>query len=867
MDLRNTRSRVSRSRRTSGGERAARRPADVPSEVLFDQCTRWMQRPPAPDPSEVRPEDGWRRGVSDLSIGRFGSLGSIDPADIPNSCWQTRYEKGVPVGNGFLCFSAVEKPWITAIIGTGNFRFSEQMVRLARIVVPAGAAVTTASSWVCQVHRYTVRRTPVLTIAQSLLFPGFVYEPTSCELALQFDAPHAPRQVVYRGAQGPVSRPVTAGYRSSADGAMAGPWMMLFYHDARGMLFDMPLQLVFERNPSAVAWDEATQTLRIVFPQAGVKTVILAPFGARLLDRGTTGWWKDGVPRELLDRLDRWAAAALAYPVACEEHYRVDGAAGTVTIRNDFGYVRLSAAWGVQPVELAPLPPIMGLARAEGYPVHVQQPVEDWDTPTLYGPYVVARAKNITYRVPLHRTIDMTTLPMRVLNDERCERLQSGLVELLKKPSNYFSGNMPQNPLRKYHADVPSCNLNMLRGVAWAVWSVPESERPAVWDILAGGMHRFGLDNLHVERELVSGRTFAYGDKIATARSGRQIAFDSDTGWYNGQNLAGLWAWTWYAGIDDEYLRARWDAVRMLAVYFDLFSDWATCTFWDNKAGLFIFPDGAHYGLQGMIGMARMARRLGETEAADRYVYLAAKTFATVYAFWHANRFVETNAVSLLLRGYEPTSPVTAFMEFKGPTFQTFFPGEDVRFTGSFFSYCFPELYTFLEDYCLDQAHALEYTLLPRALGGDARSFVEYGHRLIREWEPEDEGVAAHFYFLDPRLMTRAMLFHESLDTLRSYTDRLTAAVVECFLVGSHPMVRCPTQVRFGGAVWDERTRSLSVTLAAPEPTTCTLEISWPEAPVSVVGPGEIGTHDPGTSRTYVTVRCGTALETITLRW
>lgn len=77
--------------------------------AVLAQCAALTARPPMPDPAVFRPADGWRRGASDTSIGRFGSLGSINPADIPAGCWQARYEKGIPVSNGFRCFSPVEK--------------------------------------------------------------------------------------------------------------------------------------------------------------------------------------------------------------------------------------------------------------------------------------------------------------------------------------------------------------------------------------------------------------------------------------------------------------------------------------------------------------------------------------------------------------------------------------------------------------------------------------------------------------------------------------------------------------------------------------------------------------------------------------
>lgn len=115
--------------------------------------------------------------------------------------------------------------------------------------------------------------------------------------------------------------------------------------------------------------------------------------------------------------------------------------------------------------------------------------------------------------------------------------------------------------------------------------------------------------------------------------------------------------------------------------------------------------------------------------------------------------------------------------------------------------------------------------------------------------------------------MTRALLFREPLDTLLNYTDQLTASVIESYLVGTHPQVRCPVDLNFHGAIWDQNTRSRTLTLSARDSGARTLEIDWPEPPARADGPATIGNHDRATATTTLAIHCEKGPTTITLYW
>jgi hypothetical protein len=131
---------------------------------------------------------------------------------------------------------------------------------------------------------------------------------------------------------------------------------------------------------------------------------------------------------------------------------------------------------------------------------------------------------------------------------------------------------------------------------------------------------------------------------------------------------------------------------------------------------------------------------------------------------------------------------------------------EGRRFSGSAEGYCVPELMRYLGDCCRQQVKAFEYDMAARY----DRDWLQQAEQELAEWDL----VAGHFYSLDSHLMTRALVFRETLATLTKYTSHLSPAVLECYLVGSHPLVLVPTSARFEGCVWDEKRKLLQINLA-----------------------------------------------------
>lgn len=126
--------------------------------------------------------------------------------------------------------------------------------------------------------------------------------------------------------------------------------------------------------------------LVLEFEEGPGRLALIPLFGERLLDPRKTDAWAQQVPAAVIDRCNQWAAYLAKIPVDARESYEYDRASDTVTIKEMIRFRELRP--GGRPH--APLPPLMGVAMLEGFPLRLSHPAAtDLDYLTRYGAYVL----------------------------------------------------------------------------------------------------------------------------------------------------------------------------------------------------------------------------------------------------------------------------------------------------------------------------------------------------------------------------------------------------------------------------------------------------------------------------------------------
>ncbi|HUW57045.1 MAG TPA: hypothetical protein VMZ92_10445, partial [Planctomycetota bacterium] len=549
------------------------------------------------------------------------------------------------------------------------------------------------------------------------------------------------------------------------------------------------------------------------------------PFGADRLDKDRTAAWRRELPAEIVRKLDFWASAALAYPVACREDFRIDERRGVVHVRNTFRYETARSEWHVRPTRLAPLPPLLANARHEEYPVKVKGRLLERLCPTFFGWYEAVRGERIEYTLPLSRFRNHALAPVRVTGNARTDALTAKLGEVLES-GNYmtFGGDD--------HYD-PECSLDALhdlRIMAWSTWSIPPERRPDVFRLLTRGLKNFG------ERDFLEFHTPVTGVRWVRHRTifDYRGVIDYDMEWYNGMNLAGLWAYDYY-GPEGEGLRfakKHWPLVRKIFNYFPAYTDWALQAAWTCCRGEACWLDGVNYAWEGLLGFAALARKLGREADADWGDYLAAKTEAFIRHAWRSGTYFErfsseSGARPLVVAGWHEGRPPRG--------------GEPTGWSCGVLSYAVRELYVLLKDLRMEDDLARANRIFSGNFPEWRRDPYRYGKGT--GYPGSDPRRTSHHYFLDPRLMTCALVLGEDLASLTAVGVPLTAPVLECYLVSRAPKLLVPRDVRFLGSTWDARTKCLTVRLAGKGATTLAFAHAEPPKACSVK-PCQISTSD-----------------------
>lgn len=128
---------------------------------------------------------------------------------------------------------------------------------------------------------------------------------------------------------------------------------------------DCPLLILFDKPPRALE-AEKQGGLRIESGGKGCRVLVLPIFGEFLPRASDTEKWSQaGLPKDLVDRCDWWAAHLDRVPTGVKETYAYNPQADAITLTESFTYAEFRPGTGVA----APVPPALGTASLAGFPL------------------------------------------------------------------------------------------------------------------------------------------------------------------------------------------------------------------------------------------------------------------------------------------------------------------------------------------------------------------------------------------------------------------------------------------------------------------------------------------------------------------
>lgn len=439
-----------------------------------------------------------------------------------------------------------------------------------------------------QIRRFA-RRGDALRVYQSALSPAVAVEVGGRELSLFRSLARVglapPGDVVFKGFTSPEGR-----FR------LREPWLLAWFGSKNEWTrvrladgspsesFDAPFLIVVEHEPEQADFKDG---VRLVFRHKGERVAVMPLCGVWRLSPTATARWRDAP--EAIARLAvacrRWVRALRAFPIGLEEQWRLDPRADLFEVRVRFRYLRSSSDWGGEAQRVAPVPPLLTLARQAGLPIELSAEPVPTDCFTSLGPYwVVPEAEGYTYRIRgVLRSIHEIVADVPPGNLDTAVTLARHYSTLADDTARFpwWVSDAGERGRRAAEA-----LLHYVLAPANAHCQVGHDGKLRAWDGLAWKSGRAAAD-------------------AATAEILRGC-------WFAGVH-AGLW----------EAIRSHWHQVRALHDALDRGEDWATLGLGDG-------PVDAR--LNAEVYYARMAARLGRHGEYALACGRAAKLLVAAYA-------------------------------------------------------------------------------------------------------------------------------------------------------------------------------------------------------------------------------------------
>ncbi|CAN5419180.1 hypothetical protein BH11ARM2_BH11ARM2_36930 [soil metagenome] len=484
-------------------------------------------------------------------------------------------------------------------------------LELGRAIFPGPASdkkfefvdwTTTRLKWSGQEHGKSVASEAVFSRA----FPAVLYRTEARSWAWKPTGLPADR-AIYRSASGKV----VVARAGDPIGPLGAPWVVLW--NPEGIQGGVaPMMVRFEHRPRLLKWGE---TLQADFAGSAGHIAVMPLMGVRRLPS-----LQDG---QISEQADLWSRITAAFPVGTDETYRVDDKARQVTITDRYRYQTFRDDWGTEPMKIAPIPPVTAMAEAKAYPVRwgsgkaVRSSVA-----TFLGPYAYVPGDRLEYAIPVPSARDNALAPVRIIGDPERQRQVDEMTRLVKehelKPDDTSDGGLNLQ-LKEYSQAYPLLDA-----------ATQATVRPAMAKAFDAS---FAPENLQTVTDPVTGGRYAMCSKIWCVNE------PYDREWYTGRQLD--FASEYASWVDPAAIRPHWKEIQGLYAYYRIYNDWAWSGTLSSIFAYALCGDGMNFALEGMLGTARLAKRMGDTELWRDASYRAAKQALCTYGSWFLSDWVK----------------------------------------------------------------------------------------------------------------------------------------------------------------------------------------------------------------------------------
>jgi hypothetical protein len=190
------------------------------------------------------------------------------------------------------------------------------------------------------------------------------------------------------------------------------PWLLVWFGESPAWTrvkladgtpcptFDVPFLVVCQRRPTNVRLDG--RGLHLTYPRRAGRVAVMPLYGIGRPRPATTARWKSRP--ELIEPLvawcRAWARSLLAFPVGLREQWRPVPGRDAIEVRLQYDYLVSDPEWPEPPTRVAPVPPLLMLARQAGLPVRFSRTPRDTGCLSSVGPwFVVPDADSFTYTI------------------------------------------------------------------------------------------------------------------------------------------------------------------------------------------------------------------------------------------------------------------------------------------------------------------------------------------------------------------------------------------------------------------------------------------------------------------------------------
>ena len=451
-------------------------------------------------------------------------------------------------------------------------------------------------------------------------------------------------------------------FDAGKDGDMTDNWFLLY---SANTFPDIPVLVIPQKKPKTISFirncEGNLERIDVHAPPSIDSAIVMTPFGMESFKPAETreqAWLKKAVRNAVF-----WSKAVLAFPVDCEERYKINETAGQVDIQQAFSYRFIKDAWNSKPLMTAPLPPALTLLEDKAF-VQLPPDTVDFHFPTKYG-YLkgLIGTDRAAYSIPmllLNRKFPLKPAHDRQIEEELAEEMQSYLdfhnsfdelslsycttacfVSKYAHPLALFNFLKPEfraaieERARKaigYASDINTrfkymrCDFNrMLKGGL---------EPAEVLEIYRGLKPAKECCAWYLRREPFSGEEYLIGyinvgiinnDNALKTGSREEVLnypvalYEND--WGAGLALYGIYILALETGAW-EIITKNWATLKKAFRYFETMHDWACMGGAYAEQGV-TWQEGGNYGA--FIAMTQMAKLTGDRETYQDCAYISSK--------------------------------------------------------------------------------------------------------------------------------------------------------------------------------------------------------------------------------------------------